>query len=61
MAKHYSNRSWSHVLPRLQEDKYLILYHPNLYNVIPHNHLFLELTYILSGTVEHTINGQTSV
>lgn len=61
MTKHYSNRSWSHILPRLQEDKYLILYHPNLYNVTPHNHLFLELTYILSGTVEHTINGQTSI
>lgn len=61
MAKHYSNRSWSHVLPRLQEDKFLLLYHPNLYNVAPHNHLFLELTYILSGTVEHTINGQTSI
>ena len=52
---------WDKLLPKLTEDKYHLVYHPNQKNVSVHDHPFLELSYIWSGTVEHTINGQISV
>ena len=51
---------WAHILPRLSKEKALVVYHPALRSVSPHNHLFFELTYILEGTVSHTIDGRKS-
>jgi len=52
---------WTHVLPELNKEKFYIIHHPIHKRVDSHSHLFFELTYILSGTVEHTIDGKTSV
>ena len=39
----------------------LVLYHPGRERVALHQHLFFELTYIVEGTVEHTVDGKTAV
>ena len=52
---------WAHVLPELNKEKFYIVHHPALQHVTPHSHLFFELTYILSGTVKHSIDGKTSI
>ena len=52
---------WAHVLPKWNKEKFYIIHHPILKRVDSHSHLFFELTYILSGTVEHTIDGKSSV
>ncbi|MBR7165847.1 MAG: helix-turn-helix domain-containing protein [Clostridia bacterium] len=54
-------KRWAHVLPTLNERKFYMLQHPKLKSVAAHSHLFFELTYVLSGTVEHTIDGRHSV
>lgn len=51
---------WAHILPRLTRDKALVIRHSALRCVLPHDHLFFELTYILDGTVRHTIDGRSS-
>ncbi len=59
---HESNLDrWAHVLPKLKKEKFYIVHHPALQQVAPHSHLFFELTYILSGTVKHTIDEKTSI
>jgi len=59
---HKRNSSrWAHILPELNKDKFYIVHHPALQSVTPHSHLFFELTYVLSGTVKHNIDGKTSL
>lgn len=58
VAKNYAR--WAHILPDLNKEKALVVHHPALRCVSPHNHLFFELTYILDGTVSHTIDGRKS-
>lgn len=52
---------WAHVLPKLKAERVHIIHHPRLKRVAAHSHVFFELTYVLSGTVEHTIDGKTSI
>lgn len=52
---------WTHILPELNKEKFYIIHHPMLKQVASHSHLFFELTYILTGTVEHTVDGKTSL
>ena len=59
VTENYSR--WSHILPRLREEKAWVVTHPSLRCVQPHSHLFFELTYILSGTVSHTVDGRNSI
>ena len=40
-----------------EREKILMRRNPKKQGVIEHDHTFLELTYILSGTVKHTLNG----
>ena len=54
-------KRWAHILPELNREKICLISHPALKSVTAHSHLFFELTYIRSGTVEHTIDGRTSV
>ena len=54
-------KRWGHVLPALNEKKFYVLHHPCLKSVSAHSHLFFELTYVLNGTVEHTIDGRTGI
>lgn len=49
------------LLPTLSREKLLIMEQLGQRTVGMHDHSFLELTYILRGTVEHTLDGQTTV
>ena len=49
---------WLTLLPELQEKKLLLAEHYNVRSVGEHCHEFLELTYILRGTVLHNLDGQ---
>ena len=49
---------WEHVLPELEREKLLLLEHHGVEEVPVHRHEYLELTYILKGTVEHDLDGQ---
>ena len=51
---------WIRVLPKLKQDKFYMELHRRQKAVEMHDHAFLELTYILEGEVEHTLDGQTS-
>ena len=42
----------------LERDKIHLIEHYNMKGVSTHDHAFLELTYIVRGTVEHTLDGQ---
>ena len=52
---------WSHILPELEKERFLLLHHKKLKSVATHSHLFFELTYVLDGEVEHIINGEKSI
>jgi len=43
----------------LERDKCILLEHRGVRRVEPHSHSFLELSYILNGEVEHTLDGVT--
>ena len=49
---------WSHILPELEKERFLLLHHKKLTTVDSHSHLFFELTYVLDGTAEHIIGGE---
>lgn len=51
---------WSHFLPLLMRDKFYLKMHKGYRKISLHDHEFLELTYIRRGTVEHTLDGQTT-
>ena len=53
-------KRWAHILPALEEERFLLLHHKKLYTVATHSHLFFELTYVLEGQVAHMINGKQS-
>ncbi len=44
----------------LAREKYCLLRHENVKKVELHDHAFLEMTYILRGTAEHTLDGQVT-
>ncbi len=51
---------WNVILPILTREKFYLTTHKWQKKVSLHDHAFLELTYILDGTVEHTLDGQTT-
>ncbi|MBR3893692.1 MAG: helix-turn-helix domain-containing protein [Clostridia bacterium] len=51
---------WETIIPSLTGDKFYLTRHRDVKAVSMHDHSFLELTYILRGKVEHTLDGQTS-
>lgn len=51
---------WETILPSLEGDKFYLTRHRDVKTVSMHDHSFLELTYILRGKVEHTLDGQTT-
>lgn len=51
---------WEAVLPKLEREKFLIKPNIGQKKVAMHDHAFLELTYILDGSAEHTLDGQTT-
>ena len=46
------------ILPVLEKEKIVMKWNERMRSVAEHDHSFLELTYIFSGEVEHTLNGQ---
>jgi len=51
---------WSKIRERLEKSKFLTIPHTKQKSVPMHDHFFLELTYIQSGSVQHTLDGQTA-
>lgn len=51
---------WASILPIIREHGYYIKRNIGQKNVSLHDHSFLELTYIVKGSVTHTIDGRTS-
>lgn len=43
----------------LERDACVLIEHPNVRSVMMHSHEFLELSYILKGCTEHTLDGVT--
>lgn len=52
---------WSEILAKLDKSKFLTVPHRHKKAVSLHDHAFLELTYIQSGSAEHTLDGQTTI
>lgn len=44
----------------LDKEKIILVHHNRLDHVPTHDHLFLELTYIVEGSAHHTLDGQTT-
>lgn len=51
---------WETIVPSLAGDKFYLMRHKDVKHVSMHDHSFLELTYILRGRAEHTLDGQTT-
>ncbi len=60
MARTDTEKKWLTLLPKLEQEKLLIEKHRAMTSIPTHGHEFLELTYILRGTAEHTLDGQTT-
>ena len=56
-----SKPSWDRILSVLSREKFMVHEHRGLSSVSMHEHAFLELTYVTSGTVEHNLDGQITV
>ena len=52
---------WSKIQDSLEKEKFLTIPHRNQKSVSLHDHFFLELTYIQSGSAQHTLDGQTTM
>ena len=50
--------NWEKFMPILKKDKFYILTHRKYKEVPMHSHSFLELSYIIGGTIEHNLDGQ---
>ncbi len=55
------NAYWDKLAARLEQEKILLKARRAVKTVPLHDHSFLELTYILRGKAEHTLDGQTTV
>lgn len=51
---------WDVILPTLEREKFMTQPHYGQKKISMHDHAFLELTYILDGTAQHTLDGQTT-
>ena len=59
MHEYYDELHLDQYLPILEKEKILFRSHECVKIVRQHDHCFLELTYVLSGEAEHTLDGQT--
>lgn len=51
---------WSKIQTILQQEKFLTVPHKGQKGVPMHGHTFLELTYIIEGSTEHTLDGKNT-
>lgn len=59
MPEYYDELHVDQYLPLLEQEKIIFRSHQNVKRVQQHDHRFLELTYILFGEADHTLDGQT--
>ena len=50
--------NWEYFMPLLKKDKFYLTTHHEYKEVPLHSHSFLELSYIIGGTIEHNLDGQ---
>lgn len=60
MQEQELDRNLMRAYPVLEHEKFQMQLHRGFHSVRLHDHAFLELTYILSGSAEHTLDGQVS-
>ena len=61
MAEEKLQQMFERILPDLKREKFYIVSHPTQKEVPLHDHSFLELSYIVRGTVEHVLDGQSTL
>lgn len=59
--KRQSDHMWKKIIPIIQKDKYYVVRHKNIKGADLHDHAFLEITYVLRGSVDHVLDGQRSI
>ena len=52
---------WDSVRSHLNKEKVILIHHEKIFDVPRHEHSSIELTYILRGEAEHTLDGRTSI
>lgn len=52
---------WDAVRAHLNREKVILIHHEKMFDVPKHEHSSIELTYIIKGEAEHTLDGRTTV
>lgn len=52
---------WDAVRAHLNKEKLILIHHEKMFDVPRHEHSSIELTYIIKGEAEHTLDGRTTV
>jgi len=60
MLKYNHKVNWDEIRDALGKEKVLTVHHDTLDLVKTHDHFFIEITYILEGEAEHTLDGHTT-
>ena len=60
MLKYTNDVNWNEIYDHLRRDKILLVHHDKQKNVKTHDHFCIELTYIIEGETNHTLDGITS-
>ena len=59
--KYLEKIDWEAVRAHLNREKVILIHHEKILDVPRHEHSSIELTYILRGEAEHTLDGKTTV
>lgn len=60
MLKYPARVNWEEIREGLRREKMLLIHHDKMRSVETHDHFFIELTYIIEGEAEHTLDGHTA-
>ena len=59
--KYLEKLDWPAIRAHLNKEKVILIHHEKMFDVPKHEHSSIELTYIIKGEAEHTLDGHTSV
>lgn len=59
--KYMEKLDWPAIREHLSKEKVILIHHEKILNVPKHEHSSIELTYILKGEAEHTLDGHTTI
>ena len=58
--KYMEKLDWEAIRAHLKKEKVILIHHEKIVDVPKHEHSSIELTYILKGEAEHTLDGKTN-